>query len=80
MLTPSLPKLVSVISLLSADPPSIESPANIDAAVRPLLPPHRDPNRTLTPRSLPQKEVRDDIKGYRKHVRRLVRKSAEEAY
>ncbi|KAL8287137.1 hypothetical protein RQP46_003589 [Phenoliferia psychrophenolica] len=50
--------LVSVISLLSADPPSTESPANIDAA----------------------KQVREDLKGYRKQVRRLVRKSAEEAY
>lgn len=52
------PQLVSVISLLSADTPSIESPANVDAA----------------------KEVRDDIAGYRKKVRRLARRSAEEAY
>ncbi|KAG9007465.1 Ubiquitin-conjugating enzyme E2 15 [Tulasnella sp. JGI-2019a] len=50
--------LVSVISLLSADTPNTDSPANVDAA----------------------KEVREDIAAYRKKVRRLVRKSAEEAY
>ncbi|PWN94545.1 putative ubiquitin-conjugating enzyme E2 [Tilletiopsis washingtonensis] len=50
--------LISVISLLSMDTPSTDSPANIDAA----------------------KQVRDDIKGYRKKVRQLVRQSAEEAY
>ncbi|KAM0751018.1 ubiquitin-conjugating enzyme [Meredithblackwellia eburnea MCA 4105] len=48
--------LISVISLLSADPPSIDSPANIDAA----------------------KEVRDDLKTYRRKVRRLARKTTEE--
>ena len=53
-----LAKLISVISLLSAETPSVESPANVDAA----------------------KEVREDIAGYRKKVRRLARKSAEEAY
>lgn len=51
-------QLISVISLLSADTPNIDSPANIDAA----------------------KEVRDDIKNYRKKVRRLARKSAEEGF
>jgi len=50
--------LISVISLLSADTPDTNSPANVDAA----------------------KEVRDDIVGYRKKVRRLARRSAEEAY
>lgn len=54
----SCPQLVSVISLLSADTPNTESPANVDAA----------------------KEVREDIAGYRKKVRRLARRSAEEAY
>jgi ubiquitin-protein ligase len=39
-------QLISVISLLSMDTPSTDSPANIDAA----------------------KQVRDDIKGYRKKV------------
>ncbi|KAH8823796.1 ubiquitin-conjugating enzyme [Flagelloscypha sp. PMI_526] len=50
--------LISVISLLSADTPSLDSPANVDAA----------------------KEVRTDILGYRKKVRRLARRSAEEAF
>ncbi|GAA98889.1 hypothetical protein E5Q_05577 [Mixia osmundae IAM 14324] len=50
--------LLSVISLLSADVPSLDSPANIDAA----------------------KEVREDYASYKKKVRRLVRRSAEEAY
>lgn len=51
-------QLVSVISLLSADTPATESPANVDAA----------------------KEVRTDIVNYRKKVRRLARRSAEEAF
>lgn len=55
---PLAEQLISVISLLSADTPNIDSPANIDAA----------------------KEVRDDIKNYRKKVRRLARKSAEEGF
>ncbi|KAF9445976.1 ubiquitin-conjugating enzyme [Macrolepiota fuliginosa MF-IS2] len=50
--------LISVISMLSSDPPNIDSPANVDAA----------------------KQVRDDIAGYRKKVRRLARRSAEEAF
>jgi ubiquitin-conjugating enzyme E2 G1 len=50
--------LISVISLLSADVPNTDSPANVDAAV----------------------EVRNDLAGYKKKVRRLVRKSAEEAF
>ncbi|KAI5477811.1 hypothetical protein MNV49_005895 [Pseudohyphozyma bogoriensis] len=50
--------LISVISLLSADTPNTDSPANIDAA----------------------KEVREDIAAYRKKVRRLARKSAEEGW
>jgi len=50
--------LVSVISLLSADPPSLDSPANVDAA----------------------RQVRTDLGGYRKKVRRLARESAEETY
>jgi len=50
--------LLSVISLLSSETPSTDSPANIDAA----------------------KQVRENIQEYRKRVRRLVRKSAEEAY
>lgn len=51
-------QLISVISLLSADVPNTDSPANIDAA----------------------KQVREDIAGYKKKVRRLVRQSAEEAF
>jgi len=50
--------LMSVISLLSQDPPSLDSPANVDAA----------------------RQVRTDLANYRKKVRRLVRKSAEEAF
>ncbi|ORX36120.1 ubiquitin-conjugating enzyme/RWD-like protein [Kockovaella imperatae] len=49
--------LISVISLLSADVPDLNSPANVDAA----------------------KEVREDFPGYKKKVKRLARKSAEEA-
>lgn len=51
-------QLISVISLLSADVPNTDSPANIDAA----------------------KQVREDLAGYKKKVRRLVRQSAEEAF
>ncbi|WVQ75298.1 hypothetical protein IAR50_004914 [Cryptococcus sp. DSM 104548] len=50
--------LVSVISLLSADVPDLNSPANVDAA----------------------KEVREDYPAYKKRVKRLARRSAEEAY
>ncbi|KAF5345802.1 hypothetical protein D9756_010882 [Leucocoprinus leucothites] len=50
--------IMSVISLLSSDPPGVDSPANVDAA----------------------KNVREDLPGYRKKVRRLARKSAEEAF
>jgi len=50
--------LMSVISLLSQDPPSLDSPANVDAA----------------------RQVRTDLVNYRKKVRRLVRKSADEAF
>ncbi|GFZ48941.1 E2 ubiquitin-conjugating enzyme [Saitozyma sp. JCM 24511] len=50
--------LISVISLLSADVPDLNSPANVDAA----------------------KEVREDFAGYKKKVKRLARRSAEEAY
>ena len=54
----SLTSAQSVISLLSADTPSTDSTAIVDAA----------------------KEVREDIVGYRKKVRRLARRSAEEAF
>lgn len=63
--------LISVISLLSVDIPDLNSPANVDAA----------------------KQVREDYEGelklyyavadavgYKKRVKRLVRKSAEEAW
>lgn len=50
--------LISVISLLSADVPDLNSPANVDAA----------------------KEVREDYPAYKKRVKRLARRSAEEAY
>ncbi|KAL7423393.1 Ubiquitin-conjugating enzyme E2 15 [Cryptotrichosporon argae] len=50
--------LISVISLLSADVPDLNSPANVDAA----------------------KEVREDYPSFKKKVKRLARRSAEEAY
>ncbi|XP_006455870.1 hypothetical protein AGABI2DRAFT_195199 [Agaricus bisporus var. bisporus H97] len=50
--------LISVISMLSSDPPDTSSPANVDAA----------------------KQVREDILAYRKKIRRLARRSAEEAF
>ncbi|TXT13420.1 hypothetical protein VHUM_00787 [Vanrija humicola] len=50
--------LMSVISLLSADVPDLNSPANVDAA----------------------KEVRENYESYKKKVKRLARRSAEEAY
>lgn len=50
--------LISVISLLSADVPDLNSPANVDAA----------------------KEVRENFPSYKKKVKRLARRSAEEAF
>jgi len=50
--------LISVISMLSSDPPDTNSPANVDAA----------------------KQVRENITAYRKKVRQLARRSAEEAF
>ncbi|CAD6575866.1 MAG: hypothetical protein CYPHOPRED_005815 [Cyphobasidiales sp. Tagirdzhanova-0007] len=51
-------QILSVISMLSADTPDTNSPANVDAA----------------------KQVREDLPGFKKKVRRLVRQSAEEAF
>ena len=77
-------QLVSVISLLSAYPPPIDSPANVDAAkevrenlsgtyllVCPLY--HFSLSNYLYERS-------NINTGYRKKVLRLVRRSAEDAY
>ena len=68
-----VPQLISVISLLSSDTPNTDSPANVDAAkeVRADLAgtfPHTIQYQTLT----------DDV-AYKKKVRRLARRSAEEA-
>lgn len=65
---------MSVISLLSSDTPNLDSPANVDAAkeVRTDFPgPYsvRSASPSLT-----------DIVAYKKKVRRLVRRSAEEAF
>ena len=66
--------LVSVLSMLSD--PNIESPANIDAAVR-------APRRHAAPRphAAPppaQKQFRDDLKGFRRKVRSCVAKTIED--
>ena len=68
-------QLVSVISLLASDSPNLESPANIDAAKELRTEPesmcylgsYEDIDLTLYP-------------AYKKKVRRLVRRSAEEAF
>ena len=68
-------QLVSVISLLASDSPNLESPANIDAAKELRTEPesmyplgsHMELDLTLIP-------------AYKKRVRRLVRRSAEEAF
>jgi len=67
-------QLVSVISLLSSDTPNCDSPANVDAAKEVRT----DPAGKLTF----DLQISPDWfrAGYRKKVRRLVRKSAEEAY
>jgi ubiquitin-conjugating enzyme E2 G1 len=70
----TLVQLVSVISLLSADVPDLNSPANVDAAkeVREDFPCQSDEHSMGGPwltRS-----------AYKKKVKRLARKSAEEAY
>lgn len=73
-------KLLSVISLLSADTPNTDSPANVDAAVRGFLPRRFLPCCLVLILLRVQKEVREDIATYRKKVRRLARKSADEAF
>lgn len=69
-------QLISVISMLSSDPPNIDSPANVDAAKQ-----VRDDLAGLCflyNSFLPLSHLR--FSGYRKKVRRLARKSAEEAF
>lgn len=79
------PQLVSVISLLSADVPNLDSPANVDAAKQvrgewkmTCTPSEAsDSSSSFPPRAHTPTE---DFAGYKKRVRRLVRQSAEEAY
>ncbi|OBZ74651.1 Ubiquitin-conjugating enzyme E2 G1 [Grifola frondosa] len=66
--------LISVISLLSSDKPNLDSPANVDAAKE---------VRTRISKFFSLRGRATDmlfITGYKKKVRRLVRRSAEEAY
>lgn len=78
-------QLISVISLLSQDTPDTNSPANVDAAVRSrvavcsVLASTCQPVTDTEYRDA-QKEVREDIQTYRKKVRRLARRSAEEGF
>jgi len=67
------PQLISVISLLSADVPDLNSPANVDAAKE---------VRENFPCKLPIPDLRcpTDSVAYKKKVKRLARRSAEEAY
>lgn len=67
-------QLISVISLLSSDTPNTDSPANVDAA--------KEVRTDLAGTSLRSILVNDDSQtdiAYKKKVRRLVRRSAEEA-
>ncbi|KAL9710544.1 Ubiquitin-conjugating enzyme E2 15 [Leucoagaricus gongylophorus] len=67
--------LMSVISLLSCDPPDCNSPANVDAA--------KDVRENIQGSCLSDNVRSSPGKwalGYRKKVRRLARKSAEEAF
>lgn len=78
-------QLISVISLLSQDTPDTNSPANVDAAVRPRVTVCSVLAWTCRPvtdaeNRHAQKEVREDIQTYRKKVRRLARRSAEEGF
>lgn len=71
-------QLISVISLLSADVPDLNSPANVDAAkeVREDF-----PGRSILYRNgMNGLEGGADGVGYKKKVKRLARRSAEEAY
>ena len=68
-------QLMSVISLLSCDPPDCNSPANVDAA--------KDVRENIQGSCLSDNVRSSPGKwalGYRKKVRRLARKSAEEAF
>ena len=71
---------MSVISLLSTDPPNIDSPANLDAAkeVRENLAGELH-TPSLFVKISPLIFCTFFI-GYRKKVRRLARRSAEEAF
>ncbi|KAJ7079571.1 ubiquitin-conjugating enzyme [Mycena belliarum] len=69
--------LISVISLLSSDTPNLDSPANLDAAL--------EIRKDLDGNHIPKTLVRvfliiPRVTAYRKKVRRLVRRSAEEAF
>jgi ubiquitin-conjugating enzyme E2 G1 len=73
-------QLLSVISLLSSDKPNLDSPANVDAAKEVRT----DLAGTLTsqfPSTVSHPLLnRTPLSGYKKKVRRLVRRSAEEAF
>jgi ubiquitin-conjugating enzyme E2 G1 len=66
---------MSVISLLSSETPNLDSPANVDAA-KEVRTDFAGPYQCLF-RLFPSLT---DIVGYKKKIRRLVRRSAEEAF
>ncbi len=70
-------QLLSVISLLSSEKPNLDSPANVDAAkeIRSDFAGTHRPFISLCPSHLTW-----PILAYKKKVRRLVRRSAEEAF
>lgn len=70
-------QLISVISLLSADVPDLNSPANVDAAKE-----VREDFACGFPSYCCQIHVGRgaDLAAYKKKVKRLARRSAEEAY
>lgn len=71
----SLAQLLSVISLLSSDKPNLDSPANVDAA--------KEVRTDFACMSFTYKalELISPLStAYKKKVRRLVRRSAEEAF
>lgn len=79
-------QLVSVISLLSADSPDLNSPANVDAAkeVREDFPCTYSfvgfAFFSAEARQSPSAKLISVTTAYKKKVKRLARRSAEEAY
>lgn len=69
--------MLSVISLLSSETPNLDSPANVDAA-KEVRTDFAGPYQCLFSASLYRSLT--DIVAYKKKVRRLVRRSAEEAF